>query len=210
MMMMIYDTVLRGIADRLVPQHSIRRPACRLSPWFDAECRTQRRQCRRLELQYRKTGISTDRRFWIDAIRRRILLHRCKKEEYWRDRLELAVWEVIDSALALAVDVAWTTSGRCQRYWPYRRRLCSFFVRKVESMRSDTARLPPPPVIASATSSLASFRPCTQSEIQRIIMTSLVKSCSLDPVPTFLVREYVDVLLPYITRTVPRLFLAVD
>jgi len=33
-------------------------------------------------------------------------------------------------------------------------------------------------------------------------MTSPVKSCSLDPVPTFLVSEYVDVLLSYITRMV--------
>jgi len=35
-----------------------------------------------------------------------------------------------------------------------------------------------------------------------IYCMSPVKSCSLDPVPTFLVREYVDVLLPYITRMV--------
>jgi len=33
-------------------------------------------------------------------------------------------------------------------------------------------------------------------------MTSPVKSCSLDAVPTFLVREFVDVLLPYLTSMV--------
>jgi len=33
-------------------------------------------------------------------------------------------------------------------------------------------------------------------------MTSPVKSCSLDAVPTFLVREYIDVLLPYLTSMV--------
>ena len=49
---------------------------------------------------------------------------------------------------------------------------------------------------------LTSFRPCTQAEIRRIIMASPVKSCTLDPVPTFVVREYVDVLLPYITNMV--------
>ena len=100
-----YDTVLRGIADRLAPQHSIRRPASRLSPWFDAECRTQRRQCRRLERRYRKTGTATDRRLWVDATRRRILLHRRKKEEYWRQRLEIcgrsstALWRSMSTLL---------------------------------------------------------------------------------------------------------------
>ena len=33
-------------------------------------------------------------------------------------------------------------------------------------------------------------------------MTSAVKSCSLDPVPTFIVREFVDLLLPYLTSMV--------
>ena len=30
-------------------------------------------------------------------------------------------------------------------------------------------------------------------------MQSPVKSCTLDPVPTFLVREFVDLLLPFLT-----------
>jgi len=33
-------------------------------------------------------------------------------------------------------------------------------------------------------------------------MTSPIKSCSLDPVPTFLVREFIDVILPYVTGMV--------
>jgi len=40
---------------------------------------------------------------------------------------------------------------------------------------------------------LTSFRPCTQAEIRRIIMVSPVKSCTLDPIPAFVVREYVDI-----------------
>jgi len=47
-----------------------------------------------------------------------------------------------------------------------------------------------------------SFRPCTSAEVRRIIMTSVVKSCSLDPVTMFIVREFVDLLLPYLTSMV--------
>jgi len=53
-----------------------------------------------------------------------------------------------------------------------------------------------------ASSILPSFRPCTTTEVRRIIMSSPVKSCSLDAAPTFLVREFVDVLLPYLTAMV--------
>jgi len=33
-------------------------------------------------------------------------------------------------------------------------------------------------------------------------LTSPVKSCTLDPVPTFLLREFIDLLLPYVTTMV--------
>ena len=59
-----------------------------------------------------------------------------------------------------------------------------------------------PVCMYAALSSLPSFRSCKSSEVRRIIMTSPVKSCSLDVVLTFLVREYVDVLLPYLTSMV--------
>ena len=78
----------------------------------------------------------------------------------------------------------------------------TFFARKIDAVRSDTAGLSPPPAIVSASSSLASFRSCSESEVRRLSMSSPVKSSSFDPIPTFLVREFIDILLPYITKIV--------
>ena len=58
----VYDSVLTDIADRLSPLHSIRRRSGHLAPWFDDRCRQARRQCRRLERRYRRTGTDDDRR----------------------------------------------------------------------------------------------------------------------------------------------------
>jgi len=41
-----------------------------------------------------------------------------------------------------------------------------------------------------------------EAEVRRIIMASPTKSCSLDPVPTFLLREFIDLPLPYVTSMV--------
>jgi len=60
-----------------------------------------------------------------------------------------------------------------------------------------TAGQPSPPVVNTARSLLPSFRSCTLAEVWRIIMTSPAKSCSQDPIPTFLSHEFVDLLLPY-------------
>jgi len=69
-------------------------------------------------------------------------------------------------------------------------------------IRSATSVRPPPPVFTRASSSLLSFQPFTEAAVRRIIMMSPTKSCSLDPVPTFLVREFIDLLLPYVTAMV--------
>ena len=41
-----------------------------------------------------------------------------------------------------------------------------------------------------------SFLPATQEEIKKIIMNSRTKSCTLDPTPTFLLKECITELLP--------------
>ena len=42
----------------------------------------------------------------------------------------------------------------------------------------------------------------TQDEIAKIISKSPTKSCLLDPFPTFLIKECIDILLPSITKSV--------
>ena len=86
---MIYDAVLRDIADKLAPVHTVRRRPGRPTPWFNDECRAERRNCRRLERRYRRTQRAEDRRLWVDAARRRLRLNRAKYEEYWVGRLPL-------------------------------------------------------------------------------------------------------------------------
>ena len=49
---------------------------------------------------------------------------------------------------------------------------------------------------------MTSFTPATISEIQKIIGKTASKSCSSDPVPTWLLKEHLDVLLPVITDIV--------
>ena len=77
-----------------------------------------------------------------------------------------------------------------------------FFKNKIDDIRAATSGMSPPPVYYLASSSLSSFQLFTVEEVRRIIMTSPTKSCQLDPVPTFLLREFVDLLLPHVTAMV--------
>ena len=56
-------------------------------------------------------------------------------------------------------------------------------------------------VVNSGSSDCSSWR-LSEADVRRLIMSSAIKSSTLDPVPTFLSREFVDVLLPYVACTV--------
>jgi hypothetical protein len=49
---------------------------------------------------------------------------------------------------------------------------------------------------------LAYFDPATPQEVKRIIQNSPNKSCELDPIPTWLLKECIDELLPLITHII--------
>ena len=53
-----------------------------------------------------------------------------------------------------------------------------------------------------ASTSLTELLVSMEDDVQRIIMSSPTKSCTLDPVPTYLLKESLHILLPYITAIV--------
>lgn len=196
-----YESVLRSLADQLAPSHAIRRRLKHLAPWFDADCRAMRRNCRRLERRYRRTQSPDDRWLWVDATRKRFQAYRVKRDEYWLGQLQQCgkssrqLWRSLSSVLGRDRDVSGTTGLSANQF-------AAFFTRKIDAVRESTEGLQEPSVQQSTQSSFTSFRLCTPADVRRLIMKSPVKSCSQDPVPTFLVREFVDVLLPYLTDMV--------
>ena len=72
------------------------------------------------------------------------------------------------------------------------------FTAKVFNIRKDTDGSPPP-VFPPTAFNLSTLTPVTSAELRRIILESPPKSCELDPLPTSLLQEFVDVLLPLLT-----------
>ena len=82
-------------------------------------------------------------------------------------------------------------------------RFMTFFSDKITKIRdsfssTDSFRLPAPPDIPTFDSS----RTVSDVEIHKAIMKSPTKSCLLDPWPSFLVKECLNILLPSITKLV--------
>ena len=81
---------------------------------------------------------------------------------------------------------------------------CDFFINKVKDIRSKLNNLNAPnPIFNEYCGPLFTrFQSVSEKDIKEIIMESPPKSCSLDPLPTCLVRENVDVLAPLITQII--------
>ena len=58
----------------------------------------------------------------------------------------------------------------------------------------------PPTFSTGTTESLQCFQPPSLEDVRRVICDSASKSCSLDPIPTSILREHIDDLLPFIWR----------
>lgn len=197
----VYEATMRGLADRVAPLHLVRRHVGRLAVWFDNECRMLRRKCRRLDRLYHRTRSPADCLQWVEATRQRFQTYRAKKSAYWLRRLaedgrsSTRLWRSLSSVMGRGRQTIGVTNLTAEGF-------ARFFEKKVTDVRAATAGSSEPLVAHSSTTSMTSFRRCSQEEVRKIIMSSPVKTCSLDPVPSFLVREFIDLLLPYITDMV--------
>ena len=58
----------------------------------------------------------------------------------------------------------------------------------------------PPPVFTKTDAIFPGLEVCSQVDLRDIIKSSPSKTCDLDPAPTFLVMDHIDVMLPFLTR----------
>ena len=80
----------------------------------------------------------------------------------------------------------------------------SFFSNKIKKIRDNFA--PPGTEYdvhpSSDPSKITVFRQVSEEALDKIIRTSPTKSCLLDPLPTFLIKECIDIMLPSLTKLV--------
>ena len=77
------------------------------------------------------------------------------------------------------------------------------FVKKIEKLQNFfTESATRYQSLSLVSQQLQEFQPATTDEIQKLIKKSASKSCPLDPIPTFLLKECLEELLPAITTII--------
>ena len=140
-----------SLIDSLLNTRHVPRSNRPLSPWFDADCRAIRRNCRRLERRYRRTTSAEDRVEWIKAVRQKHVDFLEKKNNYWSTRLSSEsrtpskLWKSM--AKVLRRD---TNQGTPPPSVLTADGFLKFFSDKVESVRGATMGHPLPKILPTA------------------------------------------------------------
>jgi len=197
----MYNNTLIALLDTHAPRYIRKRKRRVMSPWFDEECRASKRDVRRIERRYRKTHNPTDRQIWVKRLREQVSFYRMKEHTYWSARIvsnsadPKQLWRDLDDLMKRSDEEPVTSTEEAKLKAD---NFSDFFTKKVDNIYSETADGGLPVYEQYMGKQFQNFIPTSIVEISRLIAIASNKSCSLDPVPTSIIKNCSDLVSPYI------------
>ena len=194
----------------LVTKHSKKRK--KITPWFTPEFLVAKRECRRTKQTWRKSGLTVRKEIFTqtkNAVTRLVLK---AKTDYLNAQVAESqtckqLFSVTNSLLGKSkVSPLPTNIPAAQLPHSF----CEFFTEKIKQIRQNLDNSPYPyvsTVVPDIATALVQFSPVSEKEVHNILKKTAQKTCKLDPLPTSLFYENIDVL-PVLMNIINRLLLS--
>ena len=204
------NMALTSTLDAHAPAKKIRPKGDKQKSWYDDEIHRERQKRRRLERKFRKTMSHVHLEMWKEQSVKVVRLIDEKKKAYFQSRLCSATskeaFNLIDKLLAK--DKTMTLPS--DEPGVLAQKFSSFFRQKIATITDTLDKHTIQHVnrsngiTVSCSSSLMNFQPVTEFEVRQRILASSPKTCSLDPLPSSLLRtpELLNILLPHYTALI--------
>ena len=177
------------------------------APWYTIDIDNEKKCRRRYERKWRRTKDPTDRNNYLEKCKHvSQMIHESKSNFYSSVISEnkgnqRILFQTIDKLLHHKNDVVLPTSSSDEHL---AERFADYFINKITTihtnlLRSDAVFLHQP---VGTESELFEFYPISAKSVEAIIRSSPSKCCCLDPLPTWLLKEHLHLLLPPITNIV--------
>ena len=210
-----YNHVLLDLIDKHAPEQTkVVSQRSRNIPWISDNIKAEQAIRRRYERKWRSTKLTVHRQMLTNQRDHVSDMCRAAKIEYYQTKIETCgsdqkkLYQVMNEllhrkgpALLPAHDSSKDLADK----------FCTFFTEKITSMMCTRSQLDSitladrhtilSPITSSLGEGLSKFTLMTDVEILKIIKNSPTKSCSLDPLPTWLLKK-TDTLLPTITQII--------
>jgi hypothetical protein len=169
-----------------------------------------KRRVRVLERKYRKTHDASDRQAWVLKLREQACFYQNIESFYWSTRINAnannarRLWSDLNTLIRRddGNNFSYTTSVDASKQADA---FLKFFDNKVASVRSETENAQTPNFRQVAGGEkLEKFQHVTPAQIERLINASSNKQCSLDPIPTNILKQCADLLSPFLSAVFNR------
>jgi len=180
-MAQLYRSVMTVLLDKHCPVVTIRRKTKHTTPWFDSECRAQRRRVRAAERRFLRTCCEVDRQKWLAKLKLLHALYELKNSTYWWDEIAASKGDMRKLWLSLSGVLGETSNDVFDDHSAAD--FAAFFTDKIDAVRASTSTTPPYKVVhsATATSTMDTWPAVTTDEVKKLTDSALNKTCQLDP-----------------------------
>ena len=193
----------------LIQKSIVLRPS---NSWYNDELHQEKHTKRKLERKWRQSKLTIDHEIYRSqcAIVNKMLKQ--ARKNFYSDKIEScgrdqkALFKVTKSLLGRKEEVVLPNSSSAK---DLAQNFSDFFINKIDGIRtkirSETNNSPSEIITEELDTDkpkLVEFIPVTENEVRKLISKSQSKSCELDPIPTWLLKECLDELLPTITKLI--------
>ena len=203
-----YYNACKFVLDAHAPE-KIKHRSVRFKPkWYNEIVVEARRERRRHERRWRKSGSDSDYQKYIDARRASADIISAEKSKFYSNKVIDCNAKDMHRSVNELLNVTTNVLPDCDSPENLANNFCTYFVGKVNKIRNE---LDSRASNSSTTHNYFKFDPqcnfsnfhlVTEEDLHDIIMKCPSKSCSLDPIPTWLVKKHLHTLLPLLTQIV--------
>ena len=202
-----YCASLRSVLDRHAPPTKRKVTERPSSPWFSLvseELLVAKRERRQAERRWRRTGLTVFKDLYKKAKHHVSKIVQKAKMQFFNTKISSStsskeLYQLTNKLLAKPksahLPTLYPTSDLPGLF-------SNFFVDKIEKLRSQLRSqtvTSPSPSHPFTSATFSTFQPVSESDVKKCILQSAPKTCDLDPIPTPLLIECLDSLLPSLT-----------
>ena len=202
-----FNLVLRELLDKHAPERTKTVTLRPNAPWYTEEVREAKRVKRRLERKMTKSNLEIDKQLYEEQCKTyQDLIEQSKCKHY-----QTKISESDDKNLFRCVNkLCSPSSGHILPEHTCSKTLANnfgvFFHEKVKKISDSLDNTVAPEISVQTTetcdSHFTEFLKVSEDTVLKMINESASTTCDLDPIPTFLLKDCLDVLLPYITQII--------
>ena len=206
----LYNGKLQALTDIYAPPQNKTITLRPHAPWYTEALRREKRERRKCERTATRTLLTVDREIVEERYARRTVQIEQAKAAYYTSQIDKnkgdskTLFKLTNSLMGKNGETILPTHS-CDK--TLADQFLSFFHNKIDNIRTGLCAMVDEPLVEIPDQSfngvqLNCFSSVTLQEIRHIILKAPSKSCELDPLPSWLLKECVDELSPIVTSIV--------